>query len=408
MAERAVRLVGMGGVRMLRCNRQVAFRQLLQSPLCLALALILTTRLIGLGLAWLLWQLGLVPARVTSPDQVYLDVEPVTGPWVGWVLGVWQRLDAIYYLQIAVHGYSADNGTVVFPPLYPMLIRITGLATGGQYLLGALLISSVACIGLLVMLQEITAEEFDADSARRAVVYQMIFPTSYILIAAYAESVMLCWVLLAFRSARGGRWWLAGIAACLATLARLQAATLVLPLAYVYVRHFGLTWRAVRPQILAVIAAPVAVVAYNLYLAWCGLPSVQAEFASHWYSSPAIPGTDLLVALHLLFAGEANFQRMLSFGLLILFIVLTGMAFRRLPLEYGLYMAAMLLYTLSRHDLGRRALLSVSRHVLVLFPGFMLMGMAGRNRWVHRLIVYPSVGLYLFLMGVFFMWGYAE
>jgi hypothetical protein len=50
----------------------------------------------------------------------------------------------------------------------------------------------------------------------------------------------------------------------------------------------------------------------------------------------------------------------------------------------------------------------VSRHVLVVFPGLVLLGAAGRRPWLHRLILYPSLALYLFLMGVFFMWGYAE
>ena len=132
------------------------------------------------------------------------------------------------------------------------------------------------------------------------------------------------------------------------------------------------------------------------------------EFAQQWHSTLAVPGTDLLIALRALLAGGLNFQRALSLGTTILFLILTGVAFWRLPSEYGLYMGGILLYTLSRHDLSGRALLSVSRHVLVIFPGFMLLGAAGRHRWLHRLILYSSLALYLFLMGVFFMWGYVE
>lgn len=222
------------------------------------------------------------------------------------------------------------------------------------------------------------------------------------------DELMLCLVLLAFQSGQKGQWWLAGVAAFLATLTRLQAMMLVFPLAYLYLRQFGFTRRAIRPEMLALAAAPMAFVAYNSYLVGRGLPSVRAEFAQHWCSTLAIPGTDLLMVLDMLFAGRANFQRMLALGLLVLFLVLMAVVFRRSAFEYGLYMAAMLLYTLSRHDLGGRALLSVSRHVLVLFPGFMVMGIAGQARRVHRLILYPSIALYLFLMGLFFMWGYAE
>jgi hypothetical protein len=385
----------------------------LQSPLYLAVVLCLVARLAGLALGWALWQQGLVPIHPLRSDQVYLDVEPMTGPVTGWALGVWQRLDTLYYLQIAMVGYSADDGTVVFPPFYPLLIRLVGAVLGGQYLLAALLISSVACVGLLVLVYRTTLAQFDAGAARRAVVYQVFFPTAYVLIAPYAESLMLWLMLLAFLWARQDRWWLAGIAAFLATLTRLQAVMLVVPLTYIYLRRFCLSrhtlgTRTLRPQVLALAAAPAAALGYNLYLAWRGLPVVQSGFAQQWHSILAVPGTDLLIALRELLAGGINFQRALSLGLVTLFLILTGVALRRLEPEYGLYMAAVLLYTLSRHDLAGRALLSASRHMLVVFPGFVLLGAAGRRPWLHRLILYPSLALYLFLMGVFFMWGYAE
>jgi hypothetical protein len=385
----------------------------LQSPLYLAVLLCLVARLAGLALGWALWQQGFVPIHPLGSDQVYLDVEPMTGPVTGWALGVWQRLDTLYYLQIAMVGYSADDGTVVFPPFYPLLIRLVGAVLGGQYLLAALLISSVACVGLLVLVYRTTLAQFDAGAARRAVVYQVFFPTAYVLIAPYAESLMLWLMLLAFLWARQDRWWLAGIAAFLATLTRLQAVMLVVPLTYIYLRRFCLSrhtlgTRTLRPQVLALAAAPAAALGYNLYLAWRGLPVVQSGFAQQWHSILAVPGTDLLIALRELLAGGINFQRALSLGLVTLFLILTGVALRRLEPEYGLYMAAVLLYTLSRHDLAGRALLSASRHMLVVFPGFVLLGAAGRRPWLHRLILYPSLALYLFLMGVFFMWGYAE
>jgi len=109
-------------------------RRWLESPLGLAIALCLIARLAGLALGGLLWQQGLIPTQPASPDQIYLDLPPVTGPVAGWTLGVRQRLDTVYYLQIAAHGYSADNGTVVFPPLYPLLNRLVGGVQGGQYL----------------------------------------------------------------------------------------------------------------------------------------------------------------------------------------------------------------------------------------------------------------------------------
>jgi hypothetical protein len=117
---------------------------------------------------------------------------------------------------------------------------------------------------------------------------------------------------------------------------------------------------------------------------------------------------DLVIALRALVTGGLDVPRVWSLGLTVLFLILTVIAFKRLPAEYGLYMAGMLFYTLSRHELAGRPLLSVPRHVLLMFPGFMLLGSAARNPWLHRLILYGSLALYLLLMGVFFLWGYAE
>ena len=369
-----------------------------------ALLLCLSARLLGLALGWLLWDLGLVPTHPTAPDQVYLDV-PLEASWT---LGVWQRLDAVYYLQIAMYGYKAEDGTVVFLPLYPLLVRAAGGVLDGQYLLAALLISSLACVGSLALLYEVTAEELGIEAAGRAIVYQALFPTAYVLIAPYAEPLTLLLILLTFRWARRERWWLAGLAAFAATLTRTRAVVLAIPLAYFHFRRFGFSARALRPELMVVAAPLVAVTAYNLYLVQRGLPWVVEEYTHHWFSKPAIPGTDLWIALRKLGAGELNFQRSLALGLTLLFIGLTVVALKRLPLQYGLFMTGYLLYALSRHEMADRPLLSMSRHVLLLFPGFMLLGKWGRHPWIHRLILYPSFALYLFLMGVFFMWGYAE
>jgi hypothetical protein len=90
----------------------------------------------------------------------------------------------------------------------------------------------------------------------------------------------------------------------------------------------------------------------------------------------------------------------------VLFAILTVQAFRALPGIYGLYMAAMLVGTLSKVS-DVQPLLSVSRYVLVLFPGHVLLAMWGARRaWVHRLVLYTSFALWLFYAGQFAIWGW--
>jgi hypothetical protein len=53
-----------------------------------------------------------------------------------------------------------------------------------------------------------------------------------------------------------------------------------------------------------------------------------------------------------------------------------------------------------------KPLFSFGRYTLVFFPTFMVLGQAGKHPWRHRLILYPSLLLYLFFSGQFFLWGW--
>ena len=80
----------------------------------------------------------------TSPDAVlrpYQGVEPVSGGAAELLLGVWQRFDTLWYLRIAAQGYAPHDGSTVYFPLYPMLIRLLGTLFASNYLLAALVLA---------------------------------------------------------------------------------------------------------------------------------------------------------------------------------------------------------------------------------------------------------------------------
>ena len=88
--------------------------------------------------------------------------------------------------------------------------------------------------------------------------------------------------------------------------------------------------------------------------------------------------------------------------------MLTVLAFKKLPLEYGAYMTAMILLILVRHDQSGRPLLSFSRHALMLFPGFMALAATVRERQGRVVIAYVSGAINVLLLAVFFLWGFSE
>ncbi|MBI3538294.1 MAG: glycosyltransferase family 39 protein, partial [Chloroflexi bacterium] len=143
------------------------------------------------------------------------------------LLAPWQRFDANWYLKIAQRGYSADDGSTVYFPLYPLLIRIFG---GG--LLAAIVISNLALIGVFYLVYQLGKDLMGEKFAARALAYLAIFPTAFFLFAPYTESLFLFFALASIHAAAKEKFPRASIFAALAALTRLQGALLIFPLAY--------------------------------------------------------------------------------------------------------------------------------------------------------------------------------
>ena len=372
-----------------------------------ALLLVVAARLLALALGLLLWETDQIPE---GPDYATLGdrhPDPVMGPVSGWTIGNWLRHDTLAYIEIADHGYQRFDDVIVFPPLYPIAIRAVALLTFGDLLVSALIVSTAAAIAALALLYRLTDDLFDEDTARWSTLYQLVFPTGYILLAAYAEPLMLLLTVWAFYAARRDRMAWAGVAAFLAALTRLQAAVLFAPLLVIARRRHGTSWWRDGPAAFAVVAGPLGAAAFQLYLMAAGLPRSDQVYRDEWFSVPAFPGYDLWLAVRDVF-GPTTIGRRFALIMFVLAIVLTILAFRRLPLEYGVFMVAMILLTLLRHDQLGRPLLSFSRHALLLFPGVIALAATVQQRTGRLAIAYASGAINALLLTVFFLWGFSE
>ena len=343
------------------------------------------------------------------PDPVlrpYAGVESSTDP----LLEPWQRWDTLYYQALAERGYSAFESSSFAPPIYPMLMRWVGLVVGGNTLLGGIIVSNLAYLAALIYLFRLTRMEADDRQARYATLYMAIFPTAFFFLAAYTESLFLLTVVAAFYHARRKEWLLAGVWASLAPLIRVQGPVVAPALAYEAAR----TWREVgMPRVRAVLGVMIAGIgaaAYPAY-AWIALGEPPAQLmATHtrrFRGRFAIPGIAVFVALSLLLRGKFVQGDYLDLAATLLFFGLTVLVFRWLPSVYGVYNLLMLALVLSKvSDFG--ALVSMSRYVLAIFPGFMVLGRLGSSRpWLHRLIFYPSIAGLMYFTGQFVIWGWA-
>ena len=322
---------------------------------------------------------------------------------------VWARWDSVWLLGIAEHGY-ARAGSAAFYPLYPGAVGALGRVFFGHYVVAGIVVSLAAALGSFLLLHRIAEERLGADGARRAVLYLAVFPFTLFLQAVYSESLYLLLTLAAFVLAERRRWLAAGAVTGLALLTRPTAVALLPALAL-------LAWRErdrVRP-LASLAVAPVVFAAYPLYLwaahddpwrflhaqrlwsrhlspagplggiwdglraGWAGIEQVASGSHTHRYWTPVQNADPIRVA-------TLNLE---TLAFLVLFVVLTVIAWRRFGAPYGLFAALSLAIPLSVPS-DRWPLLSLPRFGLTIFPLFLALAVLGGRPRVHTAIVVVS------------------
>jgi hypothetical protein len=330
---------------------------------------------------------------------------------LGAVTDVWARWDSVWFLRIAEHGYNAASGAAsAFYPLYPATVAALGRALFGHYVLAGILISLAAALGSFLLLHRIAEERLGADGARRAVLYLAFFPFALFLQAVYSESLYLLLTLAAFVLAERRRFLAAGVVRGLALLTRPTGVALLPALALI-------AWQE-RDRLRAfasLAVAPVLFAAYPLYLwqadgdpwaflraqrlwsrhlspagplggiwdglraGWAGVEQLASGSHTHVYWT-AVQDTDPIRA------ATINLENL---AFLVLFAVLTVIAWRRFGAPYGLFAAVSLAIPLSVPS-ERWPLLSIPRFGLTIFPFFLALAVVGRRPRAHTAILCVS------------------
>lgn len=321
----------------------------------------------------------------------------------GW-LELWNRWDALNYQKLAVHGYSAVGDmrpTMVFYPLFPWTIRLLAMVLN-DYLVSALLISTLASIAAGILLYRLAQLDFSKATASIAVWFLFIFPTSYFLHIGYTESLYLMLALGCVLAARTGRWVAAGLLGALACLTRAPGLVLV-PALLIEAGHQYRTTRRWNWQWLCVAIVPLGFGGYLWLIyhtagdAFAFLP-IRKEF---YYISLAPPWTGLREAINSLNNSPAQAQIVGVQELLFIALgfVCTIVSWIKLRPIYSVWMTGnWLLFT------SVSFVASVPRYTLTMFPIFFLFAMlANRRLWLIVISVWSL--LYLALFAGLFAWG---
>jgi hypothetical protein len=326
---------------------------------------------------------------------------------VGHAIDIWARWDSGWLLTIADDGYTANETSTAFYPLYPGLVRVLGRMLGEHYILAGVLISLAAALGAFLLLYRLAETRLGPEGAQRAVLYLAVFPTTLFLQAVYTESLFLLLVLAVFVLAERGRMLSASVAAGLAMLTRAMGVAVLPALAYY-------AWKAEdrRRALAGVLIAPAMFLVYPLYL-WIRLGDplrfVDAQEEGWGRRTPLLGPLDGVwegvrrgvPAIPDLFDADAPDNRVVrgleawdspsvnlqALVFLILFVALTVVAYKRLPRPDFLYAATSVLFLVSAPVHPAWPLVGLPRYGLVVFPFFIALAVLGGRRQVHNAIL---------------------
>lgn len=326
------------------------------------------------------------------PLELNTPVWPPSAPLTSWLdrifLQPWFRWDAKYYIWATSQGFSVNNGSASFHPLFPLLSKPIFYLTGSP-LLALLVIATLAALALYLCFYQLARLDLQDDVAWRGTLLFAVFPGSYVFYAPYTESTFLLFSVLLFYFARKQRWLLAGLFGALATLTRQQGLFLMAPLMMEL-------WSAKQKKPLAwgtVLLIPFAYGSWILYRTFAladsrpDLSSVHGLIYSTIISSSAhrvVAEQDFLFPLHALYLAFVKLWQVhnvpmitdLLIGLLV--IVITVLSWRHLRNSYRVYVLILLIVSFGYHT-GMQVsspYMGLPRHLLLAFPIFI--GLAPR------------------------------
>jgi len=326
-----------------------------------------------------------------------------TPNWLVRLTEPWRHWDTPYYLRIAEHWYSPGGPELSFPPVYPILVGVLGRVLGGAYLPAALLISWASLFTACILLVQTFQDYTDEPTSQRAVKYLLLFPTAFFLFAGYTESLFLVFCLLSWQGAKKGIWWQAGLFGLLATFTRFIGVYLLVSYAWIWLKAH----REQKLQIAAWLApTPLALIGWFWLTEHFYQLSPSTAVLNFWYLRTAWPWEGIINSLKLVMDRSDIFHKIYIYPDLLAVFFFSGAivwvakkAWWPETIFMGVTLGSFLIKVLESG-----LLISTSRYVLVLFPGFLLLAEWGKNRWFDRLWSVVSF-LGMLLLATFFFVG---
>lgn len=362
---------------------------------------------IALSARVMVYAAGTVGARLAAHGGVFHGI-----------LSSWQQRDANWYVRIASNGYTYSTtgpSSVNFFPLYPLAMHLLGIVTthlshSNGYLLAGMLISWVAFLAASVVLYRLVADRFGVSVAYSSVLLLGMFPFSFYYGTAYTESLYLLFVLLAFLGIERRNWWLSGAATGLASAARPTGLIVALAVATAYGLDWLRTRHALRWDVLALALTPLGLAFYAIYCQFrFGDPFAYAKASEiGWQGGHLQLGAVKQLVVILTHPGNwfhSTHQAVLyaTYSLALLaFLAACYPVWHLLGAPYALYALLSCVVPVLNFD----RLNSTGRYLSVIFPVFIVLAYALRERPLWRDVTLIGFTIFLGIFAMAFAGGY--
>lgn len=276
----------------------------------------------------------------------------------------WTSWDGGFYRLIAEHGYLASSPqSIRFFPLYPILARPVSLLFGGNTDLALFVIAKVAVVVAMFAIHRLMTEECrSAPAADRAVWFWVLFPGAFVLAWAYSEPLLVALAAWGIWALRHRRWWTAAALGLAAGLCRPVGIAFAAAALVEVFRQRPFVRGSLPGRLAAVIAAPVGVAIFCAYAARRGFGFFAPFTSQDQFRGTQSPFERLWSLPNTLHGSEA-FTAGLHVPFVILFLILLGFTFWKLPSSYGWFAAVVLIAALSAQNLN-----SIERYATSAFP----------------------------------------
>lgn len=370
----------------------------------------------------------------------YSTMPPEVGGFWGHLVNPFRTWDGLWYRLVAVEGYDPSKiHKAAFWPLFPWTMRVVGDNLSLPYEVAGYLIANVSFVVALVLLYRLLMIDFDQRTSACTLWVIALFPTAFFFSAVYTEAPFLMLLVGSLLAGRQQRWWLAGGIGLLAALTRSYGAFLVLPLGLLFIQQHGFDLRRWVPRGLAVVLPLGGPLIFSRHLqgaqgngrAWMDVQDAWNRYDARPWETLRYAFTDSpraqainppqhdgaewgwlrelvneprwgLITSKAWRASVANSDT-LELACTLLFIGLTLIGLRRLPLYMTAYLVPGLIVPLFQPS-SVHALMSMPRFGLTLFPLFVVIATLIEGRSIAKPLAVVSTVLLVLLTIQFTQW----